>query len=252
MKLPEIIIIGAPKCGTTPLWYNLDKHPKIQMATKSPTSVEFNFWKANSWHMGVDWYKSRFVKGKISGEKSTTYYYTKKSMKEIWKQIPNAKLILCVRNPIDRAFSNFQMNRNAGKVPNQFTYGLFKKRYARQGLYMVHIEKNVLPFFDKSQLHICVQEHMKKDMKNEMKKVFDFLGVEDLGYDEKEIGGVLLKNRSRGEDIKLNHKQKFYRVWSKHKETLTGPVRKECLKFFTPFNKRLYKFLGYEIEEWTR
>ena len=44
MKLPDFIIVGATKCGTTALWYNIDKHPAITMAMKSATSFEMNFF----------------------------------------------------------------------------------------------------------------------------------------------------------------------------------------------------------------
>ena len=250
MKFPEIIILGAPKCGTTALWYNLDKHPDITMATKSTTSIEMNFWRSRGWKHGISWYKKKFDNSTLlAGEKSTIYYTQKKSIKEIKKYIPDCKLILCTRNPVDRAYSHWQMNYNAGKV-HDFTYELFLSRYSKEGKYFFHLEKNVLSVFDKNQLYICVAERMKKRPTVEMNKLFDFLEVSNLDYPKKIINGQLLKNRSRQDDIKLNRKEKFYRVWSKHKKTLTGPLRKQILEYYRQFNKKFFKHLGYEIKEW--
>jgi len=249
VKFPDFIILGAAKCGTTALWYNLDKHPDITMVSKSSSSIEMNFWKGPPWNKGLDWYKKKFV-GDFTGEKSTMYYLKRSSMRKIKKHIPDVKLILCVRNPTDRAYSNWQMNFKAGKVSN-FTYDIFTQRYALSGKYMYHIKNNVLPFFDKNKLHIYVSEYAKRNPKKEMNKVFDFLGVSHLDLPRREIDGQLLKNRSRQEDIKLNRQEKFYRVWSKHSDRLTGPLRNECLKFFRPFNKKFFDYLGYEIKEWS-
>jgi hypothetical protein len=251
MQWPKFIIIGATKCGTTALWYNLDKHPDIHMALKSRSSVETNFWGGRRWKSGFEWYKKRFPDDKIGGEKTVAYYINKKAFRLMHKYIPDVKLFFCVRNPVDRAYSNYQMHLKAGKV-GSFNEALFHQRYARAGKYIYFINNNILPFFDKSQLYICVTEHMKKDPTNEMKKVFDFLGVEDLNYPKKIIHGQLLKNRTRVEDVELNHKEKFYRVWSKHKDVLSGPMRQYVVDYYKDYNLRLYDYLGYRIKEWDK
>jgi hypothetical protein len=55
MPLPKIIICGVAKGGTTALWYNLDKHPEIHMATRTDTSIEMHFWGSKFRHKGLDW-----------------------------------------------------------------------------------------------------------------------------------------------------------------------------------------------------
>ena len=247
MILPKIIIIGAAKCGTTALWYNLDKHPDIYMATRTDESIELHFWHSKFWNKGFDWYSSRFVADKICGEKSVDYWGNKPAMKAIKKHIPDVKLLLCVRNPVDRAYSNFQMHRNAGRI-SKFDY----KPYLGVGKYIGKIQNKILPFFDKDQLHICVAEYMKKDPTSEMSKVFEFLEVEDLNLPKKVIDGMLRRYRTRQEDIKLNQREKFYRVWDRWsaKDSLTGSVRDDLLKIYKPHNEKLFDFLGYEIKEW--
>jgi len=252
MKFPDFIIIGATKCGTTALWYNLDKHPDITMARKTLESVEMNFWRGPCWKKGIDWYKSKFSnKSILAGEKSILYIDKKASMKHIHMNIPKCKLILCVRNPVDRAYSNWQMNFKAKKV-SDFTIPLFHARYANTGKFYEHIRLNVLPFFDKSQLHICVCEHMKEKPTKGMKNVFDFLDVDDLALPKKTINPILRAKRTREQDVALNKKEKFYRVWSRHKDKISGSMRQELLEYYKPHNEKLFDFLGYEIKEWNR
>ncbi|MCF8019800.1 MAG: sulfotransferase domain-containing protein [Vallitaleaceae bacterium] len=251
MKFPEFVIIGAPKCGTTALWYNIDKHPKISMATKTKSSVEIHFWGSRQWKKGFDWYKRLFEDGKMCGEKSVEYWSTTRSMRLMKQHIPNTKFILCIRNPVDRAYSNFQMNARTNKSL-EFTFPIFKSRYANQGYYFKHIKNNVLKFFDKDQLHICIQERMKNNITEEMKKVFDFLEVEDLNYKGKEIEPILTATRTRMEDVSLSRSEKTYRIWSRYKGLPPCKLRNDLLEYYKPFNDKLFKFLGYEIKEWNR
>lgn len=251
MKYPEFIIAGVVKGGTSALWYNLDKHPDINMVRKGG-GIEMMFWKSRFYKKGHDWYKSFFNDDRLGGEKSPSYYVLKQSMREISKYIPNCKIILCLRNPVDRAYSNYQMNSKSGRIGTPFTFDVFKKRYSNPGRYMTHIKNNILPFFNEDQIHICVMEHMKKDMKNKMGEVFEFLGVYDLGYKSKEIDGILRRTRTREEDVALSRKQKFYRVWTRHKGVLTGELRNQILDYYKPQNQMLFDFLGYEIEEWKK
>jgi hypothetical protein len=254
LKLPDFLIIGGTKCGTTALWYNLDKHPKISMATKNDRTLEMHFWASKTWKNGFDWYSSRFInkKGVIVGEKSTEYCSNKRSLPEVKKHKPDMKLIYCVRNPVDRAYSNFQMNYKGGKV-SKFDYNVFRKLYSSAGNYYGRIKRNVIPNFSEDQLYVCVMEHMKADPTSEMTKVFDFLGVEDLALPSKILkNGRLLRNRTRQEDIKVNRTEDYYRVWSKHTEKLEGELRQRVIDYYKPLNKKLYNFLGYEIKEWDK
>ena len=250
-KFPDFIIIGAAKCGTTALWMNLDKHPEINMGRKSFSSIELHFWGYKFWSRGFDWYKNLF-NGPICGEKSVDYWISRKSLRLMKQHIPNVKLILCVRNPVDRAYSNYQMHHRANKV-GSFTFELFKRQYARKGKYYKHIQEQVLNFFDKDKLYICVAEHMKSNTTEEMRKIFKFLGATDLIFPTKEVPGDRTKRApTLGQDIDLNRTQKFFRIWTKGQNTLTGPMRKQLLEFYEPHNQKLFDYLGYEIKEWNK
>lgn len=250
MKFPEFIIIGAAKCGTTALWYNLDKHPDIHMATRTTNSIEVHFWGFNNWKNRISWYKGLFPNNKICGEKSVSYWTSSKAIRLMKEYNPNVKLILCIRNPFTRAHSNFQMHNR--RTNARLTFPVFEGRYAGQGKYITHIKNRILKHFPREQLYICVQEKMKVNVTKEMKKVFEFLGVTDLNLPAKEIDPILLKDRTRKEDRELSRKEKFYRVWSRYNRIEDVVLKNQIVKYYNPYNKKLFKFLGYEIKEWNK
>jgi hypothetical protein len=213
MRFPDFIIIGGVKCGTTALWFNLDKHPDISMAMPTDKDgIEMNFWRKANFRKGVDWYKSRFNSNvKLVGEKSAGYSASKGSMVAIKNHIPDVKLIYCIRNPVDRSWSNYQMNLKSKKVPNDFW--ATGSRYHSGSKYIHWLNTCILPNFSRDQLHIVVMERMKNNTTEEMRKVFHFLEVEDLNYKTKDVG-VFDKTI---EHINKSRKQKFYRSWSLQK-----------------------------------
>lgn len=108
MPLPNLIVIGAMKCGTTSLHFQLRRHPDIEM----PRDKELNFFiEEKNWPKGVDWYASRFRGGtRIRGESSP--HYTSASRfpgvaARMASVIPDARLVFLVRDPIERLISDW-------------------------------------------------------------------------------------------------------------------------------------------------
>jgi len=250
MKFPDFIIIGAAKCGTTPLWFNIDKHPDITMAPRDPGKTEMYFWGTKNYkNRGIDWYKRKFS-GKISGEKTPSYYANKRAIVQMKQHIPDVKLILCVRHPVERAYSNYKMNKKSGKISGEFSIYRLKKIYGQPGKYIKFLNKNVLSLFDKSQLHICITEWMKKDTVEEMNKIYDFLNLDRVEIERKvvDVGKTYIKPASK--NMKVRRQETWYRVWDQYSETVTGKLRKQGLEYFKESNELLFDFLGYEIKEW--
>jgi len=141
-KFPEFIIIGSMKCGTTAMWRNMSKHPKITMC-KNPedpkqTSTEIRFWTNSAPHhnfdKGINWYKNLFS-GECCGEKDADLIRSKKAMELISKYIPDVKLILTVRNPVDRAFSEYNMSVGSDVVKFKQIMDKRKKGFWDRGAY---------------------------------------------------------------------------------------------------------------------
>jgi hypothetical protein len=109
-RLPDFVVIGSPKCGTTTLYGYLCRHARVFVST--PKEPEF-FARDTIYAKGLDWYKALFKDaqpGQIVGEASTAYTRYPElldSVPRLAEHLPHAKLIYMVRNPTDRAYSEF-------------------------------------------------------------------------------------------------------------------------------------------------
>src|SRR5215211_3982869 len=114
--LPDFLIIGAQKCGTTFLYHLLAQHPLVQPAA----SKELHFFD-NLFDEGVEWYQRCFPQPRlkdgrktITGEASPSYLSHPHAAKRIAEVVPQAQLIALLRNPVDRAYSHYQMGIRRG------------------------------------------------------------------------------------------------------------------------------------------
>lgn len=123
--LPNFLIIGTAKSGTTTLYGWLNEHPFVAPAAQK----EVHFFDYE-YYRGVDWYRSNFPPERsrrafeqehgrpfLTGEASPTYISHEWAPSRIAKVLPNAKLLVALRNPIDRAYSQFQMSRREDEEP---------------------------------------------------------------------------------------------------------------------------------------
>ena len=122
IQRPNFLLVGAAKCGTTSLYYYLNEHPQICMSSiKEPRFFSFahtrspeNMWDRAITNFGE--YQELFngaKEGQVCGEASVHYLFLyRQTIENIKKFVPNwqeLKIIIILRNPVDRAFSNFQM-----------------------------------------------------------------------------------------------------------------------------------------------
>jgi hypothetical protein len=116
-RLPDFIIIGVQKGGTTSLFYYLSQHPSIAL----PKTKEIHYYDLN-YEKGLKWYKAHFPfkKSMITGEASPYYIFHPLVPERIYKDNPKAKLIVMLRNPMTRAYSQYHMERKKGhdKIPS--------------------------------------------------------------------------------------------------------------------------------------
>ena len=236
-KFPDIVIIGTQKSATIALWNNLNKHLDIRMVKNEYNGkIEMNFFNAN-YRKGKLWYKSHFKKdGRLWGEKTPEYIYKTKYHKRMYKTIPNAKLILCLRNPVTRAYSQWNMAvalfREGRRASPLYEY-TFEKAIEKfedvvgRGFYINQI-KSLLRFYPREQIHILIFERLKKNMKEEYNKIWKFLGVKKFYLPSFED--------------EYNAKE--------YLKPMKKETEKRLYKLYKPYNKRLFDFLGYEIKEW--
>ncbi|MEQ1558144.1 MAG: sulfotransferase [Methyloglobulus sp.] len=210
-RLPDFIIVGGAKCGTTTLYKMLTKHPKVFMCT--PKEPEF-FARDDIYQKGLTWYSNLFAPAKeqqLCGEASTLYSLTTlfpHTVSRMHQAIPDAKLIYIVREPVYRAYSyytqlvknyqnstrNFHVNRTFDEFlfpdnhPNRCDRDKFFAPYdihlpddPRTVLdgsrYMTHI-KNYLNAYDSKQLLLIDFQDLVEKPDAALKSICDFLNLD--------------------------------------------------------------------------
>ncbi len=119
-RLPNLIVIGSQKCGTSGLHYYLGLHPEISMST--PKELDF-FIAERNYPLGLDWYRSQFdPQAKVRGESSPNYTAYPQHVgvpERMHSIVPEARLLYMVRDPIDRIAAhwvhNFAKRRERGR-----------------------------------------------------------------------------------------------------------------------------------------
>ena len=193
-RIVEFIIMGVQRGGTTSLAHNLSKHQDIYLDKNiDPKISEVHFFDLN-WKKGINWYKKKFnYKYKLVGEKTPDLINLEYTFPLIQSVNPYIKLILILRNPIERAYSAWKLNvkyfeekrsfEEAIKYELKFkqieneTFFTIATNYLQRGLYYEQIVK-LLKWFPKQNVLILISEIMKENPDKEYKKIYNFLNIE--------------------------------------------------------------------------
>lgn len=181
---PEFLCIGSQKAGTTWLYENLRCHPELFL----PDRKELNYFssKYRFYGMPLNAYSDYFKAAKgIKGEITPCANLPLRRIRFIKTIMPHLKLILIIRNPVDRMWASALMylvraqKRSFEEVKEEEFYKLFKNKDLLTRDNYVEILKNWRSAFPKEQLHICFYHDLVNDPKKFLKEVFRFLKVSD-------------------------------------------------------------------------
>lgn len=186
--LPNTVIIGAMKCGTTSLHEYLSYHPEVSMSGRKETNF---FVQHQNWSKGLGWYRQHFTKRNlVIGEASPNYarFPVFPGVPErMHMVIPDAKLIYCVRDPVKRMLSHYIHSYSLGRENRPLEQALTEPEYNAYLLcssYYYQLEQ-YLKYFDPSQIKLVVLEDLYRDPDSTMRGVFEFLGVDGSYNDER-------------------------------------------------------------------
>jgi hypothetical protein len=195
---PDFLIIGAMKCGTTFLYHYLNEHPEIEMSRVQEVNYFSRHYYRSKWY-----YRSFFPfksKGMKSGESGIHYIFDPRCAARIKKDLPNTKIILLMRNPIDRAQSHYnqihtidpandfehaieleqeRIGRLQEKIANSKYYTSVEYEtysYANRGLYFEQLSI-WLKHYKLEELLIIKSEDMYADPKKVFERVYKHIGV---------------------------------------------------------------------------
>jgi hypothetical protein len=250
--LPDFIIIGSSKSGTWAIHNYLLQHPDIDYSARNIHFFEYAYSNKISWyksHFPTKLYKSlveSIHKRKcLMSEHTSTYLHHPLIPQRVKDGIPDVKLIVSLRNPIDRAYSNYHMFVRIGTEKRTFEDAVFSElkrieiikendnfqiknpnfsncvesNYLRHGTYVDKLE-NWLKSFRREQFCIVENKDLSKNPQQVLDKIFEFLNVPHFKLRQEERWNV-------GE-------------YKKMKES----TRKTLQDFFKPYNERLYKLLS--------
>ncbi|XP_018322286.1 bifunctional heparan sulfate N-deacetylase/N-sulfotransferase [Agrilus planipennis] len=196
-SIPKFLVIGPQKTGTTALYSFLAMHPTIASNLPSPdTFEEIQFFNANNYYKGLDWYMNFFPvdpnsTNRFFFEKSATYFDGDLVPKRVQSLLPHAKLVTILISPARRAYSWYQHTKAHGDViANNFSFHQvitandtapkplrdLRNRCLNPGKYAQHLERWLL-YFPQQQIHIIDGEDLKSNPVNVMTEIQRFLKI---------------------------------------------------------------------------
>ncbi len=127
MRLPDFVIGGAPRSGTTWLYLLLDKHPDVFMAKPLRPEPKF-FLVDETYRQGIDYYSNTWFSevppGAVAGEKSSNYLESPVAAARLREHIPGVRLVFILREPAARAWSNYLWSKMNGLEEEDFETAL--------------------------------------------------------------------------------------------------------------------------------
>jgi hypothetical protein len=249
MSEQHFFIGGAQRSGTTYAYHLCAGHPEIEMALPVRPEPKF-FLNPALYAQGYAFYQHTYFGKKpharVYGEKSTSYIESESAARELAQMIPDANIVFVLRNPIERAISNYRFSvlhgvehesmevaflTEAVRVEqfDRTRFSVSPYAYLRRGRYIEYLEMYER-YFRQDQIHILIYEQMIADDAS-VEGLYRFLGV-DTSY----------RSPSRGEIINANT--------DKVQAPLDEDVRAQLREQFAPYTARLRAHTGLSIPEW--
>jgi len=271
--LPNFLVIGAMRSGTTSLIRYLRSHPQVYIAPhKELHYFDFKFEE------GTDWYREHFAGAgdQIAvGEGTPNYLYIREAPARIAGLLPDARLIAILRDPVERAYSHYWHNRAIGREELDFEAALDAEAeridsddpharaywsYVDRGRYLRQL-RALGPLFPRESLHVLVFDDLRDAPAQTYRSVCRFLGVDD-GHVPPELGTPVnrfVSFRSRrirsltrrlpkpaGRVVgKLNARDESY-------PPMPERVRGRLHEGFHEDNDALASWLGRDLSSWQR
>jgi len=253
--LPDFLIIGAQRCGTTSLYNYINKHPNVLPAFRK----EVHFFD-NSYEKGLNWYRAHFShkwyqwnlerkydQSLITGEASPYYLFYPHVPERVFETLPDIKLIVILRNPIDRAYSHYHHEVNIGVENLSFKNALRRERenidketqkiisdphtknffyqhytYLSKGFYINQLPR-WLKLFNKNSILILNLKNLERDTHKTMCLLTRFLNLPDYQFSD------------------------FPKYNPVRYEAMEPGTRTMLQDYFDPYNNQLYRLLGTDF-----
>jgi len=263
MKKPDFFIIGAPKCGTSTISHTLRAHPQVFV----PLVFEPHFFSTDmNREMGrkanLNWYLDLFRDADEThlavGEKSVSYLYSEEAISNILEFQPNARIIVCLRNPIEMAPSwhaehvfnlvedvqdfeaawELQESRLEGhNIPPLNGYE-FVLQYREMGLLGKYLQK-LYTKIPNERVHLVFMDDIKQDFTRAHKELLDFLSLPFAALPERRKYQAHREHRSIRFAHMLSARSNTFGARAlRHAIKLTGPLHDQLFYQLRELNKK--------------
>jgi hypothetical protein len=180
MTLPNFLVIGAQRAGTTLLHRILERHPEVFVPYRRKEIHYFDLY----FDRGVSWYQSFFPSleeakaYRAIGEVTPDYVFEPRAPRLIHDLLPSCRLIVSLRNPVDRAYSSYLYSRRSRNEKRSFTDVVSQDgEILQRGFYSQQLDR-YLQFYPKDALLVLIYEELVADPRAQLQRVADFLGLE--------------------------------------------------------------------------
>ena len=299
-KLPNFLIVGAAKCGTSSLHNYLNQHPDVFMPTFTPAGLKVKeprflikealqkrlskgIWNYEDYKLLFDSVTSQ----KAVGESTVLYlYYHKEAIKNIKKYLgEDIKIIIMLRNPIDRAYSAYSFASRTTQENQTFKEALINTRerfekdetlspmvlYKELGLYYKMVKDYMQNFKD---VHIVLYDDFILQTDLEVTRIFDFLNISNtndiktnkiVNSGGKQWTSKFMKRllMSQGgmkfflrillpKKVRVNIKNRLIISFTSKAEAINESIKKELLDYYQKDINLLEKLINKDLSKWKK
>ena len=259
--LPDYLIIGTHRAGSTSLWAYLNQHPCVGVNFPRLQEIKGVRYFDENYFRGDDWYRSHFPSAAyrdylrrrhgceaLAGDASTYYLFHPAAAQRAAAVVPDAKLVVLLRNPVDRAYSHWRRERRDGAEPlerfdeavaaeserlagevdrilndeRHYSYAHENFSYMTQGHYLEPLRK-WLEHYPRERVHVEISERFFRDPQAGYERVLEFLGLPSMTLRD-----------ARPRNITVG-------------EPLDALTRRKLSARIAPENERLEEFLGFQL-----
>jgi len=287
---PNLFIIGAPKSGTSTLAYYLGQHPEILVST--PKETCFHILK---YDLGINYYIKSYFKGYknqsiICDASIMNLYFSEITAPRIFNDFPAAKLLVILRDPIERAYSDCREAVVRGLETLRFEktldvenerlskdfWPLHERIYFRRGLYFKQLT-TYLKYFPQEKIKILIYEEFYRNIYEGLREIFKFIGVDidsnvnvtkSLGVNRMSVKNIYLQRFFRGDHrlgayikkvipnkfgenvLRLRHRIMKHNLRNSDNKKINARFREVLREYYKESNKNLERQLNLNLSSW--
>lgn len=233
-RAADVLVLGGQRCGSRSLFRYLSAHPQVEPAAR----VEVNYFSVH-YGRGRGWYESHFSNnshGRVKLDVSPSYIFSPAAPERVARDLPDAKFVALLRNPIDRAYSHYRHMKDQDRDPLTFEEALGEEEariaqsepasraysYRTRGIYADQLERwfATLP---RERFHVAISDEVFSDSRSALTEICDFIGI-------------------------APQKPEAYTHWNAQAYAPIAPeTRAELAAFYAPHNRRLATILGRDL-----